>query len=61
MQNSGLGAVLAMKHFGDPLSTSACVVSAIFHSVAGGILASFARTYINNNETVKPRNIQTSS
>lgn len=49
MQNSGLGAVLAMKHFSDPLTSCACVVSACFHSIAGGFLATFARRMHDHN------------
>jgi len=40
MQNSGLGAALAEKHFASlPLAPLPCAVSATFHSVIGSILA----------------------
>lgn len=39
MQNSGLGSVLAMQHFGNPIIATTCVISACFHSVAGSVLA----------------------
>jgi len=38
MQNSGLGSVLATKHF-TPLTALPCSISATFHSVIGSILA----------------------
>jgi len=44
MQNSGLGVVLAKKHFPEmPLAPVPCAVSAVFHSVIGSILAGFWR------------------
>lgn len=39
MQNSGLGAVLARRHFADPLTALPAAVSATFHSVIGSFLA----------------------
>jgi bile acid:Na+ symporter, BASS family len=40
MQNSGLGAALAGKHFASlPLAPLPCAISATFHSVIGSILA----------------------
>lgn len=39
MQNSGLGVVLAGKHFADPLTAVPCAVSSVFHSVIGSVLA----------------------
>ena len=39
MQNSGLGAVLAQRHFTDPLTAVPCAISATFHSVMGSVLA----------------------
>lgn len=49
MQNSGLGAVLAKKHFFDPmtgisLAAVPCAISAVFHSVIGSVLAAIWRT-----------------
>ena len=43
MQNSGLGVVLARKHFADPLTAVPCAISAVFHSVIGSILAGWWR------------------
>jgi BASS family bile acid:Na+ symporter len=42
MQNSGLGVVLAKKHFG-PLTPVPCAISAVFHSIVGSILAGIWR------------------
>lgn len=39
MQNSGLGTVLAQRHFPDPLTAVPCAISATFHSIIGSILA----------------------
>jgi bile acid:Na+ symporter, BASS family len=44
MQNSGLGVVLAKKHFADPLTGISlaavpCAISSVFHSVIGSVLA----------------------
>lgn len=39
MQNSGLGVVLARKHFADPLTAVPCAISSVFHSVIGSALA----------------------
>ena len=39
MQNSGLGVVLARKHFADPLTAVPCAISSVFHSVIGSVLA----------------------
>lgn len=39
MQNSGLGVVLARKHFADPATAVPCAISATFHSVIGSIFA----------------------
>ncbi len=44
MQNSGLGVVLARRHFGDPLTAVPCAVSSVFHSVIGSLLAGIWRT-----------------
>lgn len=43
MQNSGLGVVLARKHFADPLTAVPCAISSVFHSVIGSILAGWWR------------------
>ena len=45
MQNSGLGAVLARRHFADPLTALPCAISATFHSVIGSILAGIWRLW----------------
>ncbi len=43
MQNSGLGVVLARRHFVDPLTAVPCAISSVFHSVIGSILAAWWR------------------
>ena len=43
MQNSGLGVVLAQKHFPATLAPVPCAISAIMHSVIGSILAGIWR------------------
>lgn len=43
MQNSGLGVVLARKHFADPLTAVPCALSSVFHSVIGSVLAGYWR------------------
>ena len=43
MQNSGLGVVLARKHFADPLTAVPCAISSVFHSVIGSLLAGWWR------------------
>ncbi|MDI1249361.1 MAG: bile acid:sodium symporter family protein [Lacunisphaera sp.] len=43
MQNSGLGVVLARRHFTDPLTAVPCAISSVFHSVIGSILAGWWR------------------
>jgi BASS family bile acid:Na+ symporter len=43
MQNSGLGVVLARKHFADPLTAVPCAISATFHSIIGSFLAGIWR------------------
>lgn len=48
MQNSGLGAVLAKKHFADAvtgvsLAAVPCAISSVFHSVIGSVLAGIWR------------------
>lgn len=39
MQNSGLGVVLARRHFADPLTAVPAAISSVFHSVIGSVLA----------------------
>lgn len=41
MQNSGLGAVLARRHFADPATALPAAISATFHSVIGSALAAW--------------------
>lgn len=43
MQNSGLGTVLAQRHFADPLTAVPCAISATFHSIIGSLLAGIWR------------------
>ncbi len=43
MQNSGLGVVLARKHFPGTLAPVPCAVSSVFHSVIGSLLAAWWR------------------
>jgi len=43
MQNSGLGVVLARKHFADPLTAVPCAISSVFHSIIGSLLAGWWR------------------
>ncbi|MCW5549774.1 MAG: bile acid:sodium symporter family protein [Opitutaceae bacterium] len=43
MQNSGLGVVLARRHFVDPLTAVPCAISSVFHSVIGSVLAGWWR------------------
>ncbi len=43
MQNSGLGAVLARRHFADPLTALPAAISATFHSIIGSVLAGIWR------------------
>lgn len=43
MQNSGLGVILARKHFADPLTAVPCALSSVFHSVIGSVLAGYWR------------------
>lgn len=45
MQNSGLGAVLARRHFADPLTALPAAISASFHSVMGSVLAAWWRRH----------------
>jgi BASS family bile acid:Na+ symporter len=44
MQNSGLGVVLAQRHFpADPLAAVPCAISSVVHSVLGSALAGWWR------------------
>lgn len=43
MQNSGLGVVLARRHFADPLTAVPCAISSVMHSVMGSLLAGWWR------------------
>jgi BASS family bile acid:Na+ symporter len=43
MQNSGLGAVLARRHFADPLTALPAAISATMHSAIGSALAAWWR------------------
>jgi BASS family bile acid:Na+ symporter len=45
MQNSGLGVVLAQKHFpAEPLTAVPCAISSVVHSVIGSLLAGWWRS-----------------
>ena len=45
MQNSGLGVVLAQRHFpAEPLTAVPCVISSVMHSVIGSLLAGWWRS-----------------
>ena len=59
MQNSGLGTVLANKHFADPmtgisLAAVPCAISAVIHSVVGSILAGIWRLFPPNAAPLTP-------
>ncbi len=43
MQNSGLGVVLARRHFADPLTAVPCAISSIAHALIGSLLAAWWR------------------
>jgi len=45
MQNSGLGTVLATKHFPGSLAPAPCAISAVYHSLIGSVLAGAWRFY----------------
>lgn len=51
MQNSGLGAVLAKRHFVDPLTAVPAAVSATMHSVIGSFVAAIWRRSVDSSET----------
>lgn len=44
MQNSGLGAHLANKHFPGTIAAVPCAISAVYHCVIGSVLAAYWRT-----------------
>jgi BASS family bile acid:Na+ symporter len=44
MQNSGLGVVLARRHFADPLAAVPGAISAVVHSLIGSLLAAIWRS-----------------
>ena len=55
MQNSGLGTVLANKHFANPVTGVAlaavpCAISAVCHSVIGSALAAVWRVRLPGSE-----------
>ncbi len=50
MQNSGLGVVLARKHFADPLTAVPCAISSVCHSVIGSFLAGIWRLGKNSGK-----------
>lgn len=50
MQNSGLGVVLARRHFADPLTAVPCAISSVMHSVIGSVLAAWWRRRSALNE-----------
>jgi BASS family bile acid:Na+ symporter len=52
MQNSGLGVVLAKRHFSDPLTAVPCAISSVFHSVIGSVLAGLWRLRGNDGSLV---------
>jgi BASS family bile acid:Na+ symporter len=53
MQNSGLGVVLAKRHFASPLAPVPCAISATFHSIIGSACAAWWR--MNQAKTVARR------
>lgn len=53
MQNSGLGVVLARRHFADPLTAIPSAISSVFHSLMGSLLAAFWRSAVEKEEERK--------
>lgn len=51
MQNSGLGVVLAQRHFPDPLTAVPCAISSVVHSVIGSLLAGWWRWRLTSPKT----------
>jgi bile acid:Na+ symporter, BASS family len=45
MQNSGLGVVLAQRHFPGTAAAVPCAISSVFHSVIGSLLAGIWRLF----------------
>jgi bile acid:Na+ symporter, BASS family len=45
MQNSGLGTMLATKHFPGTIAPAPCAISAVYHSLIGSILAGLWRIW----------------
>lgn len=54
MQNSGLGVVLARRHFADPLTAVPAAISSVFHSVIGSALAGWWRWRSAREATTRP-------
>ena len=56
MQNSGLGVVLAQRHFPNTLAPVPCAISSVFHSVIGSFLAGIwrLRPPVKNIQTGAP-------
>lgn len=48
MQNSGLGVVLARRHFSDPLTAVPGAISAVCHSVLGSLFAGYWRLRVES-------------
>ena len=56
MQNSGLGVVLAQRHFPDPLSALPAAISSVVHSLIGSLLAGWWRWRLSGDRpSVKSR------
>ncbi len=51
MQNSGLGVVLAKKHFASALTPVPCAISATFHSIIGSACAAWWRNRCEQSQT----------
>jgi len=45
MQNSGLGTVLATRHFPGTMAPAPCAISAVYHSLIGSVLAGIWRVW----------------
>ncbi|KAI3996829.1 hypothetical protein MKX01_021105 [Papaver californicum] len=56
MQNSALGLVLAVQHFGSPVTAVPCVVSSVFQSLFGSLLAGIWRYSTATTPTTNDRN-----
>ena len=56
MQNSGLGVVLAQRHFPDPISALPAAISSVVHSLIGSLLAGWWRWRLSGDRpSVKSR------